>query len=69
MDLARRDLKLEEMRSQIIQKQKTFLIKYDILRESCKENSLLKDYKLFYRLFSLLPYKYASYLFDIFHDN
>ena len=32
------------------------------------ENSLLKDYKLFYRLFSLLPYKYASYLFDIFHD-
>ena len=33
------------------------------------ENRLLKDYKLFYRLFSLLPYKYASYLFDIFHDN
>ena len=32
------------------------------------ENSLLKDYKLFYRLFSLLPYKYASYLFDIFHS-
>ena len=32
------------------------------------ENSLLKDYKLFYRLFSLLPYKYESYLFDIFHD-
>ena len=32
------------------------------------ENRLLKDYKLFYRLFSLLPYKYVSYLFDIFYS-